>query len=205
MATRALNMLDDGSAAGVVSVLPVASFSGVFRELLALVFRDNRKAAQNVEVACPLWISWRRRDLSLLVKLRAMALANETVSMSSRQAVCDFVLLERVSDEDGLWQVAGELRSSDVSWLKTAEVVLVPCTAKSQTVTASTNVTLVDSMSLRSVVLQKSHVVRSIPDALSLVSSVAMLQSLVLESTEGEPALLSLGHANVLSKSRVTA
>ncbi|POM81358.1 Carbohydrate-binding protein [Phytophthora palmivora] len=176
-AVRASNMLNDVSAAGVVSVLPMTSFSGVFRGSRVLVFRDKHKAAQNVEVAHPLWISWRRRDLGL----------------SS-----DFVL-DCVSVDGGLWQVDGELRSSDMSWLKTAEVVLAPCTAK---IADRDGVHERGACGLDSVVLQESHVVRSIPDDRSLVSSAAMLQSLVLESTESEPVLLSLGQANVLSKSR---
>ncbi|POM81726.1 Carbohydrate-binding protein [Phytophthora palmivora] len=137
---RASNMLDDGSAAGVVSVLLMASFSGVFRGSLVLVFRGNHKAAQNVEVASPLWISWRRRDLGLSVKLRTMALVNETASMSPRQAwrrTGDVAsALERLRAAGlrvcrwRLWHNDGELRASDMSWPKTAEVVLAPCTAK---------------------------------------------------------------------------
>ncbi|KAE8955481.1 hypothetical protein PR002_g31774, partial [Phytophthora rubi] len=117
----------------------------------------------------------------------------------------DFVLLKREfsssNSNSGSWQVAGELQSSNVSWLKTAEVVLAPRTAKSQTVTVSTNVTLVDSVSSRAVVVEVWHVVRSIPDPRSLVSSAAMLQPVVVESREDEPALLSLGKLSVLGES----
>ncbi|KAE9114020.1 hypothetical protein PF010_g9851, partial [Phytophthora fragariae] len=193
-------------------------------------------AAQRVEVARPLSISWRRRDLDLSVELRTMVFANESVSMPPRQAVSvalgrasallsgavlevksvsmsvprwsDFVLLKREfsssnsnSGGSGSWQVAGELQSSNVSWLKTAEVVLAPRTAKSQTVTVSTNVTLVDSVSSRAVVVEVWHVVRSIPDPRSLVSSAAVLQPVVVESREDEPALLSLGKLSVLGES----
>ncbi|KAE9036713.1 hypothetical protein PR001_g8697, partial [Phytophthora rubi] len=105
------------------------------------------------------------------------------------------------NSNSGSWQVAGELQSSNVSWLKTAEVVLAPRTAKSQTVTVSTNVTLVDSVSSRAVVVEVWHVVRSIPDPRSLVSSAAMLQPVVVESREDEPALLSLGKLSVLGES----
>ncbi|KAE9360054.1 hypothetical protein PF008_g1978 [Phytophthora fragariae] len=233
-ATLAWNASDDGSAAaGVLQVVPVASFAGVFRGSLVLVFRDKRNAAQKVEVARPLSISWRRRDLDLSVELRTMVFANESVSMPPRQAVSvalgrasallsgavlevksvsmsvprwsDFVLLKREfsssNSNSGSWQVAGELQSSNVSWLKTAEVVLAPRTAKSQTVTVSTNVTLVDSVSSRAVVVEVWHVVRSIPDPRSLVSSAAMLQPVVVESREDEPALLSLGKLSVLGES----
>ncbi|KAE8950950.1 hypothetical protein PR001_g33939, partial [Phytophthora rubi] len=87
-ATLAWNASDDGSAAaGVLQVVPVASFAGVFRGSLVLVFRDKRNAAQRVEVARPLSISWRRRDLDLSVELRTMVFANESVSMPPRQAV----------------------------------------------------------------------------------------------------------------------
>ncbi|EEY54172.1 uncharacterized protein PITG_19830 [Phytophthora infestans T30-4] len=106
-------------------------------------------------------ISWRRRDLDLSVALRSMVFVNETVSLPPRQLVSvaldrasallvgaldvqsvsmaslavprwsDFVLLHRVKN-GGEWQVSGELQSSDARWLKTAEVVLAPRTAKSQ-------------------------------------------------------------------------
>jgi hypothetical protein len=69
---------------------------------------------------------------------------------------------------------------SNGSWLKAAEVVLAPRTAKSQVVMVSTNVTLLDSVSSRSVVVEVSQVVRSIPDPRLLVSA-AMLRSIVLE------------------------
>ncbi|EGZ15259.1 hypothetical protein PHYSODRAFT_333526 [Phytophthora sojae] len=116
----------------------------------------------------------------------------------------DFVLLKRVSSSSSggdAWEVASELQSSNVSWLKTAEVVLAPRIAKSQTVTVSTNVTLVDSVSSRAVVVEVWYVVRSIPDPRSLVSSAVMSQRLVVESREDEPALLSLSVLNVLSES----
>ncbi|KAG3232645.1 hypothetical protein PI124_g22271 [Phytophthora idaei] len=170
-----------GSAAGLLQVYPVASFSGVVRTSLVLVFRDKRNAAQRVEVVRPLAISWRRRGLDLSVELRTMVFVNETVSMPPRQAVSlalgrasallsgarldvqsvsmavprwsDFLLLHRVQNGDE-WQVSGALQSIDASWLKTAEVVLAPRTAKSQTVTAWTNVTLVDAVSSRSVVVE---------------------------------------------------
>ncbi|KAG2949533.1 hypothetical protein PC116_g33809, partial [Phytophthora cactorum] len=77
----------DGSAAGLLQVYPVASFSGVVRTSLVLVFRDKRNAAQRVEVVRPLAISWRRRGLDLSVELRTMVFVNETVSMPPRQAV----------------------------------------------------------------------------------------------------------------------
>ncbi|KAI9985609.1 hypothetical protein PInf_004990 [Phytophthora infestans] len=112
-------------------------------------------------VVRPLAISWRRRDLDLSVALRSMVFVNETVSLPPRQLVSvaldrasallvgaldvqsvsmaslavprwsDFVLLHRVKN-GGEWQVSGELQSSDARWLKTAEVVLAPRTAKSQ-------------------------------------------------------------------------
>uniref|UniRef100_H3H096 Uncharacterized protein n=1 Tax=Phytophthora ramorum TaxID=164328 RepID=H3H096_PHYRM len=172
-ATLASNGSCDSSAC-VLEVLPVASFAGRFRGSLVLVFRDKRNAAQKVEVVRPLSISWRRGDLDVSVELHTMVFVNETVSMPPRQAVSvalsrasglltgarlgvqgvsmavprwsDFALLHRV-DSGREWVVAGELQSSDVSWLKAAEVVLAPRTAKSQTVTVSTNVTLVDSVS----------------------------------------------------------
>ncbi|GMG15957.1 unnamed protein product [Phytophthora fragariaefolia] len=50
-----------GSAAGVLHVLPVVSFLGVFRG--SLVFRDIQNAAQKVEVARRLVISWWHPDL----------------------------------------------------------------------------------------------------------------------------------------------
>ncbi|KAL4151542.1 hypothetical protein PRNP1_008484 [Phytophthora ramorum] len=156
-----------------------------------------------------------------------MVFVNETVSMPMRQAVSvalsrasalltgarlgvqgvnmalprrsDFVLLHRV-DSGRERVVADELQSSDVSWLKAADVVLAPRTAKSQTMTVSTNVTLVDSVSSRSVVVEVSHVVRSIPDPRSLVSA-AMLEPVVVESTEDEAALVSMGTSDVFGES----
>ncbi|KAI9982095.1 hypothetical protein PInf_007983 [Phytophthora infestans] len=217
----------DGSAAGLLQVYPVASFSGVFRGSLVLVFREKRNAAQRVEVVRPLAISWRRRDLDLSVALRSMVFVNETVSLPPRQLVSvaldrasallvgarldvqsvsmavprwsDFVLLHRVKS-DGGWQVSGELQSSDARWLKTAEVVLAPRTAKSQTVTVWTNVTLVDAVSLRSVVVRVSHLVRSMPDPRSLVST-ALLQPIVVESREDEAALVSMADLGALGTS----
>ncbi|KAE9243760.1 hypothetical protein PF004_g5995, partial [Phytophthora fragariae] len=139
--------------------------------------------------------------------LSGAVLEVKSVSMSVPRW-SDFVLLKREfsssnsnSGGSGSWQVAGELQSSNVSWLKTAEVVLAPRTAKSQTVTVSTNVTLVDSVSSRAVVVEVWHVVRSIPDPRSLVSSAAVLQPVVVESREDEPALLSLGKLSVLGES----
>ncbi|EEY52939.1 uncharacterized protein PITG_19645 [Phytophthora infestans T30-4] len=217
----------DGSAAGLLQVYPVASFSGVFRGSLVLVFREKRNAAQRVEVVRPLAISWRRRDLDLSVALRSMVFVNETVSLPPRQLVSvaldrasalpvdarldvqsvsmavprwsDFVLLHRVKS-DGGWQVSGELQSSDARWLKTAEVVLAPRTAKSQTVTVRTTVTLVDAVSLRSVVVRVSHLVRSMPDPRSLVST-ALLQPIVVESREDEAALPSMSDLGALGTS----
>ncbi|KAG3185890.1 hypothetical protein PC128_g13159 [Phytophthora cactorum] len=217
----------DGSAAGLLQVYPVASFSGVVRTSLVLVFRDKRNAAQRVEVVRPLAISWRRRGLDLSVELRTMVFVNETVSMPPRQAVSlalgrasallsgarldvqsvsmavprwsDFLLLHRVQNGDE-WQVSGALQSSDASWLKTAEVVLAPRTAKSQTVTVWTNVTLVDAVSSRSIVVEVSHMVRSMPDPRSLVSS-ALLQPIVVESREDEAALVSMVDLDVFGAS----
>ncbi|KAI9982093.1 hypothetical protein PInf_007981 [Phytophthora infestans] len=217
----------DGSAAGLLQVYPVASFSGVFRGSLVLVFREKRNAAQRVEVVRPLAISWRRRDLDLSVALRSMVFVNETVSLPPRQLVSvaldrasallvgarldvqsvsmavprwsDFVLLHRVKS-DGGWQVSGELQSSDARWLKTAEVVLAPRTAKSQTVTVRTNVTLVDAVSSQSVVVEISHLVRSMPDPRSLVST-ALLQPIVVESREDEAALVSMADLGALGTS----
>ncbi|EEY52938.1 carbohydrate-binding protein, putative [Phytophthora infestans T30-4] len=217
----------DGSAAGLLQVYPVASFSGVYRGSLVLVFREKRNAAQRVEVVRPLAISWRRRDLDLSVALRSMVFVNETVSLPPRQLVSvaldhasallvrarldvqsvsmavprwsDFVLLHRVKS-DGGWQVSGELQSSDARWLKTAEVVLAPRTAKSQTVTVRTNVTLVDAVSSQSVVVEISHLVRSIPDPRPLVST-ALLQPIVVESREDEAALVSMADLGALGTS----
>lgn len=61
------------------------------------------------------------------------ALDVQSVSMASLAVPrwSDFVLLHRVKN-GGEWQVSGELQSSDARWLKTAEVVLAPRTAKSQ-------------------------------------------------------------------------
>uniref|UniRef100_H3H9U8 Uncharacterized protein n=1 Tax=Phytophthora ramorum TaxID=164328 RepID=H3H9U8_PHYRM len=67
-------------------------------------------------------------------------------------------------------------------------------------VTVSTNVTLVDSVSSRSVEVEVSHVVRSIPDPRSLVSA-AMLEPVVVESTEDEAALVSMGALDVFGES----
>ncbi|KAG3065647.1 hypothetical protein PC121_g11251, partial [Phytophthora cactorum] len=111
----------------------------------------------------------------------------------------DFLLLHRVQNGDE-WQVSGALQSSDASWLKTAEVVLAPRTAKSQTVTVWTNVTLVDAVSSRSVVVEVSHMVRSMPDPRSLVSS-ALLQPIVVESREDEAALVSMVDLDVFGAS----
>ncbi|KAG3114463.1 hypothetical protein PI126_g24720, partial [Phytophthora idaei] len=111
----------------------------------------------------------------------------------------DFLLLHRVQNGDE-WQVSGALQSIDASWLKTAEVVLAPRTAKSQTVTAWTNVTLVDAVSSRSVVVEVSHMVRSMPDPRSLVSS-ALLQPIVVESREDEAALVSMVDLDVFGAS----
>ncbi|EEY52937.1 uncharacterized protein PITG_19643 [Phytophthora infestans T30-4] len=111
----------------------------------------------------------------------------------------DFVLLHRVKS-DGGWQVSGELQSSDARWLKTAEVALAPRTAKSQTVTVWTNVTLVDAVSLRSVVVRVSHLVRSMPDPRSLMST-ALLQPIVVESREDEAALVSMADLGALGTS----
>ncbi|POM75090.1 Carbohydrate-binding protein, partial [Phytophthora palmivora] len=86
----AATLMSNGSSeslAGVLQVYPVTSFFGAFRGSVVLVFRDKRNAAQKVEVARPLAISWRRRDLDLSVKLRTMVFVNETVSMPPRQAV----------------------------------------------------------------------------------------------------------------------
>ncbi|KAG3037428.1 hypothetical protein PC119_g3630 [Phytophthora cactorum] len=111
----------------------------------------------------------------------------------------DFLLLHRVQNGDE-WQVSGALQSSDASWLKTAEVVLAPRTAKSQTVTVWTNVTLVDAVSSRSIVVEVSHMVRSMPDPRSLVSS-ALLQPIVVESREDEAALVSMVDLDVFGAS----
>ncbi|KAG2760667.1 hypothetical protein Pcac1_g27399 [Phytophthora cactorum] len=197
----------DGSAAGLLQVYPVASFSGVVRTSLVLVFRDKRNAAQRVEVVRPLAISWRRRGLDLSVELRTMVFVNETVSMPPRQASVsmavprwsDFLLLHRVQNGDE-WQVSGALQSSDASWLKTAEVVLGARTAKSQTVTVWTNVTLVDAVSSRSIVVEGRTLVRSMPDPRSLVSS-ALLQPIVVESREDEAALVSMVDLDVFGAS----
>jgi hypothetical protein len=97
--------------------------------------------------------------------------------------------------------VAGELESSNGSWLKAAEVVLAPRTAKSQVVTVSWNVTLLDSVSSRSVVVEVSQVVRSIPEPRLLVSA-AMLRPIVLESGEDEAAVaVSVAELDVFGES----
>ncbi|EEY61849.1 uncharacterized protein PITG_13802 [Phytophthora infestans T30-4] len=181
-------------------------------------------------VVRPLAISWRRRDLDLSLALRSMVFVSETVSLPPRQLVSvaldrastllvgalgvqsvsmaslavprwsDFVLLHRVKN-GGEWQVSGELQSSDARWLKTAEVVLAPRTAKSQAVTVWTNVTLVDAVSSQSVVVEVSHLVRSIPDPRSLVST-ALLQPIVVENREDEPALVSMADLGALVRQR---
>ncbi|KAI9990494.1 hypothetical protein PInf_021522 [Phytophthora infestans] len=178
------------------------------------------------------------------------ALDVQSVSMASLAVPrwSDFVLLHRVKN-GGEWQVSGELQSSDARWLKTAEVVLAPRTAKSQASQVSgcdgvnereapnvtlvdavssqsvvvevshlvrsipdpgcdgvnereaPNVTLVDAVSSQSVVVEVSHLVRSIPDPRSLVST-ALLQPIVVENREDEPALVSMADLGALVRQR---
>ncbi|EGZ29739.1 hypothetical protein PHYSODRAFT_323218 [Phytophthora sojae] len=99
------------------------------------------------------------------------------------------------------WEAPTEFQSRNVSWWKAVEVVLAPHTAEAQTVTVSANVTVVDSVSPRAVVVEVWRVVRCIPGSRSLVSSAVMLQPLVVESREVEPAPLSLSALNVLMES----
>ncbi|EGZ06391.1 hypothetical protein PHYSODRAFT_531864, partial [Phytophthora sojae] len=113
----------------------------------------------------------------------------------------DFAQLYNSSSGGDAWEAPTEFQSRNVSWWKAVELVLAPHTAEAQTVTVSANATVVDSVSPRAVVVEVWCVVRCIPGSRSLVSSAVMLQPLVVESREDEPASLSLSALNVLMES----
>ncbi|GMF20016.1 unnamed protein product [Phytophthora lilii] len=146
------------SATGVLQVYPVASYSGVPRVSGAGAPRqaqccaDGGGGASTVDFVA----AWRPGLVGGAAHHGVFA--NETVWMPPRQAMSavlgraaallvgarlevqsvsmalprwsDFVLFHRV-DSGREWQVAGKLWSSNVRWLKVADVVLAPRTAKS--------------------------------------------------------------------------
>ncbi|EGZ08088.1 hypothetical protein PHYSODRAFT_256014 [Phytophthora sojae] len=107
---------------------------------------------------------------------------SDRVESSGKSRIASYLTKRDDGVENVDHNVSDSDNSDEESDVKTCEVVLAPRTAKSQTVAVSTNVTLVDSVSSRAVVAEVWHVVRSILDPRSLVSSAVMSQLLVVES-----------------------
>ncbi|RLN87571.1 hypothetical protein BBJ28_00019223, partial [Nothophytophthora sp. Chile5] len=177
------------STASVLALCPVASFAGRFRGSLVLVFREKRDRRQKVEVARPVTIEWRRRDVELSVTLRTVVFASETLSLSlsemARMALerasaalpgsklevqrlsmalppwCDWVLMYRVG-ADSAWTIEGDIRSSNMNWLKVVEVVLDPRMTQPREVTVHVTVVCVDTVSGENAIVAVEHNVKSV-------------------------------------------
>ncbi|KAI9990502.1 hypothetical protein PInf_021530 [Phytophthora infestans] len=126
------------------------------------------------------------------------ALDVQSLSMASLAVPrwSDFVLLHRMKN-GGEWQVSGELQSSDARWLKPAEVVLAPRTAKSQ----ASQVSGCDGVDERDTGGRGVVAIRG-GGGLSLGPEHTGPSPIVVENRENEPALVSMADLGALVRQR---